>query len=127
MFESTVNIAGSPPKLTAVTPERFTPVMVTVVPGIAVGGLILVITGAGTNINPSAEAVPPGVRTATAPVAPVEPTTTVISRDEATLKRATGTPPRLAALTFKKPVPVIEIVMPGPAILGEKSEILGEG
>jgi len=69
--ETTVKLAaGVPPKLTAVTPVKLVPVSVTVAPTAALVGVKLVIFGGGINVNPANVPVPPGVVTATAPVAP---------------------------------------------------------
>lgn len=125
--ETIVNIAGTPPNVIAVTLARFCPVIVTVVPTIALCGAMLVITGTGTKINPCKVAVPPGVRTDTAPDAPFAETVAVISREEEAAKRCASTPPNVAALTLRKPVPEIVIVAPGPAVFGVKSAIVGMG
>ncbi len=49
LVEETIvkDVAGTPPKLTAVAPEKLTPVIVTVVPAVAAKGLKEVITGDG--------------------------------------------------------------------------------
>jgi hypothetical protein len=76
--ETNVNdVAGVPPKLTAVTPVKLVPVIVTVAPLAPVVGVNDVMVGAGMNVNPAEEAVPPGVVTLTLPEAPV-PTTAVM-------------------------------------------------
>jgi hypothetical protein len=53
--------AATPPKLTAVAPVKFVPVIVTVTPVAALVGVKEVIVGAGINVNPARLAVPPRV------------------------------------------------------------------
>jgi hypothetical protein len=76
--ELTVKLATAvPPKLTELEPEKPVPVMVTDWPPAAEAGEKDEITGAPNKVNPDKLPVPPGVVTATVPLAPV-PTTAVI-------------------------------------------------
>lgn len=118
--------AGILPKFTAVTPDKFVPVIVIVSPGEALEGVIPVITGAGTKVNPENDAEPPGVVITTFPLAPVL-TTAVICVGDKTRKLRAGTPPKLAVEAPKNPLPVMVTVISGPAIRGEKSVICGVG
>jgi hypothetical protein len=75
---ATLNEAAAvPPKLTAVAPVKFVPVIVTVVPWPAETGVKEVTVGA-LMVKPARVPVPPGVVTATMPEEPA-PTTAVIS------------------------------------------------
>jgi len=72
-----VIVAAVPPKVTAVAPLRLVPVIITEVPLAPIVGVNEVMVGAGINVNPAEEAVPPGVVTLTLPEAPA-PTTAVM-------------------------------------------------
>lgn len=77
--------AGTPPKLTLVTPVKFDPEIVTNVPSDPFCGANEFITGAGgMYVNPCNEAVPPGTITDTFPDAP-SPTVAVIVVGETTV------------------------------------------
>lgn len=125
--EFTVKIdAGMPPKLTDEAPVKFVPVITTTSPVRAIFGVNAVIFGAGApgrNVKPARWVVPPGVVTATAPVAP-EPTVAVICVSESTTK-LTAVPPKLTALAPVKPVPVSTTLAPTPALVGVNEEIVG--
>ena len=71
----TIVAEGPPPKVTRVAPERFVPVIVAVVPAPAEVGVKLLTVGAGTKVKPARLVAPPGVVTATEPLA--EPAGTV--------------------------------------------------
>ena len=118
--------AGKPPKRTTTTSVKFAPVIVATVPLRAVVGEKLVIVGAGTNVKPFSEAVPPIVAIETLPVAPV-PTIARISVGETTLKLAAVVPAKRTSRTVARFVPVIVISCRMPAFWGEKFVILGAG
>ncbi len=67
-------MAAVPPKLTAVAPEKFVPVMITVAPLAALVGAKDVMLGAGIKVNPANKPVPPGVVTDTFPEVPLATT-----------------------------------------------------
>jgi hypothetical protein len=71
------DVAAVPPKLTAVAPKKFVPVIVTVAPLAALLGVKDVMLGAGIKVNPACKSVPPGVVTETLPEDPLA-TTAVI-------------------------------------------------
>ena len=121
---TTNDAAATPPKLTAVTPVKFVPVIVTVVPVPADVGVNDEMVGGRINVNPASVAVPPDVVTLTLPDAP-EPTTVVIFVEEFTTNDVAATPPKLTAVVPVKFAPVIDIVAPVPALVGVKDEIVG--
>lgn len=121
--ETTLNdAAAAPPKLTAVAPVKFVPIIVIVapVPPLSVNDEIV---GARTKINPAFVAVPPGVVTDTLPEVPVA-TTAVILVAEPTAKEVAEVPPKLTAVAPVKSVPVIVMVDPVPP-MGVNDEIVG--
>jgi hypothetical protein len=125
--ETTVKlVAAVPPKLTAVTPVKFVPVSVTVAPAAALVGAKLVIFGGPMKVNPARLPVPPGVVTATAPLAPAA-TTAVICVDETTLKLVAAVPPKLTPVAPLKFVPIIVTVTACAALVGVKEVIVGGG
>jgi len=125
--ELTVNeVAGTPPKLTAVTPVKFVPVITIDVPALPLVGVNEVIVGAGMNVKPMIDVVPPGVIILTLPVAPA-PTTAVILVAELTVNEVAATPPKLTAVAPLKFVPVIVIDVPAPPLDGENDVIVGAG
>tara|TARA_R110002072_G_scaffold288122_1_gene454194 strand:+ start:17 stop:250 length:234 start_codon:yes stop_codon:yes gene_type:complete len=71
----TIVAEGPPPKVTRLAPLRLVPVIMTVVPAPAEVGVKLLTAGAGTKVNPARLVFPPGVVTATEPLA--EPTGTL--------------------------------------------------
>ena len=122
---TTNDVAAVPPKLTAVAPVKFVPVIVTVAPAPAVVGVKDVIAGACINVNvPLEVAVPPGVVTEIVPVVPVA-TTTVILVALTTTNDVAAVPPKLTAVAPVKFVPVIVTVAPAPAVVGVKDVIVG--
>jgi hypothetical protein len=124
--ETTVKLAAAvPPKLTAVAPVKFVPVIVTVTPLAALVGAKLVTVGAGINVKPARVAVPPGVVTETLPDAPPAATTAVMDVAETTVKLAAAVPPKLTAVAPVKFVPVIVTVVPAPALVGVKLVMVG--
>jgi len=125
--ETTLNdVAAVPPKLTAVAPVKLVPVIVTVAPIAALVGVKLVIVGAGTNVNPTRVAAPPGVVTLTLPEVP-DATTAVMLVAETTLNDVAAVPPKLTAVAPVKLVPVIVTVAPIAALVGVKEVIVGAG
>jgi len=125
--ELTINeLAATPPKLTAVDPEKFVPVKVMDVPTPPLVGVNDVIVGVGINVNPANVAVPPGVVTLTLPVAPI-PTTAVILVAELTVNEFAATPPKLTAVAPLKFVPVIVIELAVPPLVGVNEVIVGIG
>jgi hypothetical protein len=125
LVELTVNVAAAEePKLTAETPLKLVPVIVTVVPP-ATGpadGLTPVTVGGLWNVNWSAVLVadvPPGEMTwtLTAPAASAGEVAVMLVA-ELTVKVAAGLLPMFTVVTLVKFVPVIVIVVPpltGPA------------
>jgi hypothetical protein len=123
----TVNeVTGVPPNVMANVLSKFVPVILMSVPAPAVIGAKEVIVGAGMNVNPSNEAVPPGVVRLTAPVDPL-PTTAMIDVDETTVNELTGVPPNVMANVLSKFVPVILMTVPNAAVIGAKAVIVGAG
>ena len=118
--------AAVPPKLTAVAPEKFVPVIVTVAPLAALLGVKDVMAGAGMKVNPACKSVPPGVVTDTFPEVPVA-TTAEICVEEFTVKEVAAVPPKLTAVAPEKFVPVIVTVAPLAALVGVKDVMLGAG
>jgi hypothetical protein len=93
--ETTVNeVAGVPPKVTAVAPVKFVPVMVTVAPEAADVGLKDVMVGIWMKVNPARDAVPPGAVTITLPEAPVA-TTAVMTESETVVYEVAAVPPKV--------------------------------
>jgi hypothetical protein len=127
--ETTVNeVAAVPPKVTAVAPVKFVPVIVTVAPEAADVGLKDVMVGADAElkVKPASKAVPPGVVTVTLPEAPT-PTIAVMLVEETTAYEAAGVPPKLTAEAPVKFVPLIVTVAPEAADVGVKDVIVGTG
>jgi hypothetical protein len=114
------------PNLTADTPEKLLPFMVTNVPVEPVVGVKEVIRGGGKKINPERLADPPFVFIETFPDAPL-PTTAVMLVEEIMLKDKAGTPPNLTAVAPVNPVPVIVTVAPEIADVGLNELIVGGG
>lgn len=117
-------LAGVPPKLTAVTRYRLAPFIVTGVYMLAEAGEKDVITGGGIKVKPERVLVPLAVVTLMSPVAPA-PTTALSWLSETMVKELAGTPPKLTAVAPVKPVPNIEITVPAPADVGEKEVSVG--
>jgi hypothetical protein len=127
VVDTTVNeVAGVPPKLTAVAPVKLLPVIVTTVPSIPLEGVKEEMTGGGRNIKPAKWVVPPGVVMLTFPVAP-PPTTANIVVGERTVKEVAATPPKLTAVAPVRSIPLIVIDAPLPAEAGENEAIAGGG
>lgn len=125
--EITVNdVAGMPPKLTAVAPVKLVPAMATRLPFVALVGVNEVIVGAGMNVKPARVPVPPGVVTLTEPDAPAA-TTAVMLLAETTLKEVAAVPPKLTAVAPVKLLPVIVTTAPAAAEPGVNDDITGAG
>jgi hypothetical protein len=118
-------VAGTPPKATAVTPVKLAPLIVTVTPLPAWPGEKEVIIGPKST-KPFKFVCPPAEDTATAPLAPW-PTVASIDVGDKTVKEVAGTPPKLTDLAPVKLVPVIVILSPSAAVCGENEVINGAG
>jgi hypothetical protein len=104
---TTVNeVAAVPPKLTAVAPVKFVPVIVTVCPVPAEIGLKDVIVGGGRYVKPARVPVPVAVVNDTEPDAP-EPTVALMLVALTTVNVVAAVPPKLTAVAPVKFVPVI--------------------
>lgn len=123
--EVTVNeVAGVPPKLTAVAPVKLRPVIVTVVPVPALVGLNDDIAGADTKVKPASVAVPKGVVRLTVPEVPVA-TTASTEVAELTVNEVAGVPPKSTAVAPSRFVPVMVTVFPAPAEVGVSEVMVG--
>jgi len=118
--------AATAPKLTAVAPVKFVPVIVIVAPVAPLFGVKEVIVGGAINVNPEKDAVPPGLITLTFPDEP-EPTTAFIVVEFTTVNDDAAVPPNVTAVAPVKFVPVIVTVAPGAAEAGVKDEMVGVG
>ncbi len=120
--------AATPPKLTAVAPVKFVPVIVIVAPVVPLFGVKNVIDGDGgaINIKPDNDAVPPRVVTVTFPDVP-KPITAVMVVAFTTVNEDAGVPPKATAVAPFKFVPVIVMVAPDAAVVGVKEEMVGAG
>ncbi len=117
--------AATPPKVTAVTPVKLVPVMVTTVPAAPLLGENEVIVGAGMKVKvPVLVAVPPGLVTVIAPLAPL-PTVAVIALALTTLKVVAAWPPMATTVVPVKLLPVMVTTVPVPPLLGENEVIVG--
>jgi len=123
-FTTVNDVVAVPPKRTVVAPVRFVPVIVTVVPELALVGVKEEMVGATTHVNPAKVAVPPGVVTLIVPEAPA-PTTAVIVVAFTTVNDVAAVPPKLTAVAPARLVPVIVTVDPLPALAGVKDVIVG--
>ena len=125
--ETTVNdVTDVPPNVIADVPLKLVPVIVMSVPAAAVVGANAVIVGAGMKVNPSNEAVPPGVVRLTAPVDPL-PTIAIMEVEETTVNELTGVPPNVMVEVLLKLVPVMVIKAPAAAVVGANAVIVGAG
>lgn len=123
---TTNDITAVPPKLTAVAPVKFVPLIVNVVPTPPLVGVNDVIIGAGTKVKPASEVAPPGVVTLTEPEVPLL-ITAVIVVAFTTVYDAADVPPKLTAVAPEKFVPVIVTIVPVPPLVGVKDVITGAG
>ena len=119
-------LAAMPPKLTAVAPVKFVPVIVIDVPPLPLVGVKELIVGADIKVKPGIDAVPPGVVTITLPDAPA-PTTAVIPVAELIVNELAATPPKFTAVAPPKLVPIIVIDMPDAPLTGLNDVIVGAG
>ena len=119
-------LAGVPPKLTAVAPVKFVPNIEITVPVPPFAGEKEVIAGGGRKVNPANKAVPYGVVTKTFPEAPA-PTTAVIVASFTTVKDVAATPPNVTAVAPVKYVPLMVTVVPWLALCGANDVITGVG
>lgn len=103
--------ANTPPKLTAVAPVKFVPVIVITVEVAPLVGVNDVMVGNKPYKKPGAEAVPDGVVTLTLPEAPVA-TTAVMVVAFTTVNDDAATPPKLTAVAPVKFEPVIVTTVP---------------
>lgn len=125
-FTTAKEDALTPPKLTAVAPEKFVPLIVTVAPTPEVKGMKELITGGGINTNPESAPVPPGVVTATSPDEPPE-MIAVIVVEFTTVNEPAGVPPNLTEVVPLKLAPVIVTAAPLAAKVGLNDAITGGG
>jgi hypothetical protein len=125
--ETTVNDeTGIPPNVRTDVLLKFVPFMLMIAPAAALVGEKDVIVGSGTKLNPSSDAVPPGVYKLTAPVVPVA-TIATIEVEETTVNDVTGVPPNVSTDVLLKFVPVMLINAPEPAMVGANDMIVGKG
>jgi hypothetical protein len=118
---TTVNEAAAvPPKLIAVAPVKYEPLIVTDAPVTPVAGVNELTTGAGINVNAVAEdPAPLGAVTVILPVVPPA-TTAVIILSDTTVYEAAAVPPKLTAVAPVNLDPFIVTVVPAPALVGKK-------
>jgi hypothetical protein len=125
--ETTVNdVTNVPPNMMVEVLLKLVPVMVIKAPAAAVLGANAVIVGAGMKVNPSSEAVPPGVVRLTAPDEPA-PTIATIDVEDTTVNAVTGVPPNVMIEVPTKLLPVIVINVPVAAAVGENEVMVGGG
>jgi hypothetical protein len=125
--DTTVNeLTEVPPSVTTEVLLKLVPVIVMSAPAAAVVGANAVIVGAGMNVNPSSEAVPPGVVKLTAPEEPL-PTIATIVDDDTTVNELTEVPPRVITEVLSKYEPVMVISDPVAAAVGLKLVMIGAG
>jgi hypothetical protein len=102
--------AGNPPKLTAVVPVKFKPVIDTFVPVTPLVGVKDVITGP-VYVKPARLPVPLAVVTVTLPELPFETTALIVVSDNIVYEVA-NIPPNLTAVAPVKFTPLIFTVVP---------------
>ena len=107
--------AAMPPNFTAVAPVKLVPVMVTTFPVNPPLGVNEVMVGAGIKVKVPLLAVPPGVVTLIAPVAPF-PTVAVMEVALVTVKAVADVPPKATAVAPVKLLPVILTSAPVPPL-----------
>ena len=126
--EIDVTTAGIPPSITEEVLRSPVPFMVIVIPGPALVGAKLVMTGTGgTKVKPDKASSPSGEMTETLPLAPSSATTAVILPGEMTVNSLAFTPPKRTSVRLFRFVPSIITVCPGPALVGAKLVIVGAG
>lgn len=127
ILETTVNEAAAVvPKLTAVVPVKFVPVIVIVCPVTALVGVKEEILLSGIKVKPPREAVPIGVVTVTIPEDPLD-TTAVIVVADITVNEVAAVPPKVTEVAPVKFVPVIVTDVPLNEVVGEKDKMVGAG
>lgn len=134
LFTTLKLLAAVPPKETELTvtptPVKFVPDIVTTLSIPAERGVNVVIVGEGIKVNPAKLAAAAEVVTETLPVVP-EATTAVMVVLFTIVKLLAEVPPNFKELTLPpvpvKFVPVIVIVVPDAAELGENELIVGDG
>jgi hypothetical protein len=122
-FKTVNEVAGRPPKSTAVAPVKFCPLIVMMVPGKAKVGENDVMTGP-VYVNPDKLPEPKAVVTDTFPDVP-GPTTAEILLSDKTVKEVAGIPPNHAIVAPVKFEPLIIMVAPCAPEVGEKDVIRG--
>jgi hypothetical protein len=125
--EFTVKLAEAPANWTAVAPEKFVPVIVTIAPTLPLVGANAVIVGgawAPALKIPALTAVPPEVVTLIGPLVAPTGTVAVIDVDEFTVKLA-AVPLNLTAVAPVKFVPAMATLSPGTPLRGEKPATVG--
>lgn len=110
-------VAGVPPKLTAVALVKLVPVMFMVAPDAPKVGVNDVTVGGCKNIKPVRPPEPAGVITDTLPEVPL-PTTAVMVFASTTVYEVARVPPNLTAVVPVKLAPVIVTTVPAPPIVG---------
>jgi len=115
------------PNLTAVAPVKLAPLMVTVWSVAAVVGVNELINGAAKKVKPARVEVPAGVVTKTLPDAAPLLTTAVMVVVLTTVKEVAAPPPKLTAVAQEKSVPVMVMVVPAAAVVGENDAMAGAG
>lgn len=120
------DVAATPPKRTLLAPLKLLPCRVTVCPLWAESGVKEWIIGGGVliKVNPFKEAVPRGVVTDTAPLAPV-PTTASKVVAFTTTKEAAALPPKRTLLAPLRLLPLMRTVAPARASAGENELMPG--
>lgn len=118
--------AGVVPKLTAVAPVKFVPLIVITAPASAEGGAKPLIVGVGGRIvkGEADRAVPPGVVTLTIPASAPAGSVAVICPSLLTVKVISAAP-ILTLLTPVKPTPTIASVVPTEPLPGLRRTIFG--
>jgi len=123
--EVTVKLALTPLNVTAETPVKLVPLMVTLVPTVPLAGAKLAIVGGLTTVNELVlVAVPPGVVTLSAPVVAPAGSVAWIDVAELTVKLAL-TPLNVTAVAPVKSAPLIVTVVPTGPMVGAKIAIVG--
>ena len=121
------DVAGVPPKATAVTPVKLAPVIVTTVPVPPLVGVNEVMVGAMVTVKVLLLfAVPPGVVTEMAPVVPL-PSVALIDVALTTVKAVACTPPKATTVVPVKFVPVSDTTVPVFPLDGVNAVIVGAG
>ena len=115
------------PKVSALTPTKPVPEIVTVSPPVAPVGEKAVITGTPAKLKPERVPVPFSVVTEISPEAPEAAGAAVMRVAETTVNEAAGTPPKLTVLAPVKFVPLMVTTSPAPATAGLNDVIAGDG